>query len=379
MPSVEPGVEVFSDAGEKMPGLTGVIETPADVARAPEGALPPLSSAGSAITGAATSDVRADAAAVASAATVARASALIASPLPDTFSPHLIEQQVHAVQRELDTVREELESLRRRDDALNACMRRLDEELRLAARLQRDFLPRTLPHVGRVRFHALFRPAAYVSGDLYDVMRLDERNVGFYLADAVGHGVAAALLTMFVKQALQTREITPCADGGAHGYRLLDPPETLRRLNNRVIEQNLSHSTFATALYGTIDVDTLRLTVSRAGHPAPIILRACGAAEPLQPEGSLLGIFPDEAYESASTVLRPGDRVILYTDGVEVAFWGTAGVDTEKWHEELMGYKDLTAEQILAEFARRLDREAGSLAPKDDLTIVIAEVNANAE
>ncbi len=347
-----------------MPGLTGVIESPADAVQAPVGDLPPLASAGSA------------AALVGAAVSLAGAGAGFApAPAPGAYAPLLLEQQVEAVQRELDAVRQELEMVRRRDDALDLYMRRLDEELRLAARLQRDFLPKTLPQVGPVRFHTLFRPAGYVSGDLYDVMRLDERTLGFYLADAVGHGVPAALLTMFVKQALQTKEILPAGDG----YRLLDPAEAMRRLNNRLVDQNLSQSTFATALYGTIEVDTLRLTVSRAGHPAPIVLRADGGAEPLEPEGSLLGIFPDETYGSCTAQLRPGDRVVLYTDGVEVAFWGTAGVDTDKWHEELMGYRSLTAEQLLAEFADRLDRETGSLAPKDDLTVIIAEVEADAE
>jgi serine phosphatase RsbU (regulator of sigma subunit) len=289
-----------------------------------------------------------------------------------SVAPLLLEQQIQTVQRELDAVREELELLRRRDDTMSGLMRRLDEELRLAARLQQDFLPKALPQVGPVRFHTLFRPAGYVSGDLYDVMRLDERNVGFYLADAVGHGVPAALLTMFVKHALQTKEISP----GGNGYRLLDPSEALCRLNARLIDQNLSYSTFATALYGTINVDTLRLTVSRAGHPAPIVLRVDGTPEPLEPEGSLLGIFSDETYDSRSTQLHPGDRVFVYTDGVEVAFWGTAGIDTRRWHDELMGYRSLSAQQLLAEFADRLDRETGSLAPKDDLTIIVAEVEA---
>jgi len=298
----------------------------------------------------------------------------LAGPTPtETFNPLLLERQVESVQRELEAVRQELEFVRRRDDALNAYMRRIDEELRLAARLQQDFLPKALPQVGPVRFHTLFRPAGYVSGDLYDVMRLDERNVGFYLADAVGHGVPAALLTMFVKQALQTKEILP----GGDGYRLLDPSEALRRLNARLIDQNLSQATFATALYGTINVDTLRLTVSRAGHPSPIVLRTDGTAEPLEPEGSLLGIFPDETYDSRATQLHPGDRVIAYTDGVEVAFWGTTGVDTSRWHEALLGCRGLTAEQLLAEFADRLDCEEGSLAPKDDLTVIIAEVQAD--
>ena len=293
-----------------------------------------------------------------------------ARPAVAAVPPHLIEKQLDAVQQEVDALRNEVEMLRRRDEAINTYMRRLDEEMRLAARIQRDFLPRVLPQLGRVRFHVLFRPAGYVSGDLYDVMRLDERTLGFYVADAVGHGVPAALLTMFVKHALQTKEV----DTPGKCYRLLDPSEALRRLNQRLIEQDLSHSTFATALYGTIDAETLQLTVSRAGHPAPIILRADGTPEPLQPEGSLLGIFPDETYDSCTTRLRPGDRVIMYTDGVEVAFWGTAGVDTWRWQDELAQYGSIPAEQLLMEFSNKLDNSAGSLEPKDDLTIIVAEV-----
>src|SRR5438105_1573251 len=72
-----------------------------------------------------------------------------------------IEQQLERVQRELDVVTREVEDLRRRDETLKFYMRRLDEELRLAARLQQDFLPKSLPQVGPIRFHTLFRPAGY--------------------------------------------------------------------------------------------------------------------------------------------------------------------------------------------------------------------------
>ena len=135
------------------------------------------------------------------------------------------EQMLEAVQHELDAVRAELDVLRQRDDTLRFYMQRLDEELKLAARLQQDFLPRKLPQIGPVTFQTLFRPAGHVSGDLYDVMRLDENHIGFYMADAVGHGMPAALLTMFLKQALVTKEIVP------GGYRLLAPSLTMARLN----------------------------------------------------------------------------------------------------------------------------------------------------
>src|SRR4051794_26024267 len=217
----------------------------------------------------------------ADAAPPAPASATAPNIAPPPFAPALIERQVESVAREVAELRDELEAMRRRDEALHTYLRKMDDELRLAARLQQDFLPKSMPQVGRVRFHTLFRPAGYVSGDLYDVMRLDEQRVGFYMADAVGHGVPAALLTMFIKHALQTKEIDP----RGRGYRLLEPGETLRRLNERLIDQNLSHSTFATALYGTIDVDTLQVTVARAGHPHPIVLRADGSTETLKVEG----------------------------------------------------------------------------------------------
>src|SRR5262245_20485429 len=77
------------------------------------------------------------------------------------------ENPIEVMQHELNLVRAELDSIRRRDDMLQFYLRRLDEELRLAARVQQDFLPRMMPHVGNVKFHTLFRPASHVSGDLY--------------------------------------------------------------------------------------------------------------------------------------------------------------------------------------------------------------------
>src|SRR2546421_2750153 len=92
--------------------------------------------------------------------------------------PEEIQQQVQNLEKEISTLQGEVSLLRRRDEVLNSYMEKLGEELRLASRLQRDFLPKSLPEIGRVRFHTLFKPAHYVSGDLYDVMRLDEKHIG---------------------------------------------------------------------------------------------------------------------------------------------------------------------------------------------------------
>jgi len=276
-------------------------------------------------------------------------------------------EQIEAMQHEIQLLRAELDAQHRRDRTAQFQMDRLDEEMRLAAKLQRDFLPKSLPQVGQVRFHALYRPAGYVSGDLYDVMRLDEHHVGFYMADAVGHGVPAALLTMYLKRALITKHITP------EGYRLLRPGEAMARLNEALLEQNLSQATFATALYGIINVNTLGIQFARGGHPTPVLLKREGQLEFLECDGSLLGIFDDESFQDRHAALRPGDRLLVFSDGIEVAFSNEQGFDNDKWCQDLIDRCHLSAEELIRDLARRLDTESGSLEPKDDLTIIAME------
>jgi len=278
-----------------------------------------------------------------------------------------LDDHIQQLQDKISQLSFELNLLRRRDEHVNGIMNKLDEEQRLAARLQQDFLPKRLPQVDQVHFHTLFRPASYVSGDLYDVMRLDEDHVGFYVADAVGHGMPAALLTMFMKNALVTKDI---ANGS---YRVLDPSETMSRLNNSLCEQNLSNATFATAVYGTLNTKTLTLSVARGGHPQPLLIRD-GEMSELDAQGALLGIFPDESFTTCHTQLKRGDRLLVYTDGIEVAFSNTDCADNERWRSELLQRATDPIAMILDDFATALDSFNGSILPKDDLTIVAMEI-----
>ena len=294
--------------------------------------------------------------------------------LPDAHpATHLatdpLQAQIQQMQAEMDHLKAEVSLLRRRDETLNFCKHRIDEELRLAAKLQQDFLPRAMPQLGNVHFHTLYRPAGYVSGDLYDVCRLDENHIGFWMTDAVGHGMPAALLTMFIKNAFVTKEIN------AAGYRLLLPGETLERLNEAMVEQNLSQATFATAVYGIVNVKTLTVQYARAGHPMPMLMKRFGETHMLDADGGLLGIFPGDTYETRTVHLTPGDRLIFYSDGVEVAFGDSAEpVDTHRWQHELTNRRELTTGDMLHDFAKAMDAESGSLQPKDDLTIIAVEV-----
>ncbi len=94
----------------------------------------------------------------------------------------------------------------------------------------------------------------------------------------------------------------------------------------------------------------------------------------LEADGSLLGIFPDETFAETTVQLRRGDRVFIYTDGIEVAFADDQSNDLQRWREELFARRHLSTKDLISEFAAHLDRETGSIAPKDDLTMVVLEV-----
>ena len=107
-----------------------------------------------------------------------------------------------------------------------------------------------------------------MSGDIYDVARVDEKHIGFYIADVDGHGMPAALLTMYLKQAIMMRETT------GNSYRVFQPEKVLAKLNLRMTEQKLSGNQFVTCCYCLLNIETLELTFARGGHPYPILIRS---------------------------------------------------------------------------------------------------------
>jgi sigma-B regulation protein RsbU (phosphoserine phosphatase) len=251
----------------------------------------------------------------------------------------------------------------------------MGEEMRLAARLQRDFLPRRLPEVGSARFGVLYRPAMWVSGDIYDIIRLDETHVGFYVADVVGHGMPAALLTMFIKKALQTKRILGST------YEIVSPEVAMAELNTDICDQNLSSCQFCTAVYAVLDVSSLVLTYCRAGHPEPILIHRGQAAaessvrtERLEGPGSLLGIFPDEQFASRSVQLRPGQRVLFYSDGLEEAIRPADTPRETPIEQVLQDYLLRPRDEMLIRLNDQMDQYRGQNPLVDDVTAMVLDI-----
>jgi len=276
-------------------------------------------------------------------------------------------EAAEALQPAIHKLQEELLAARTIAPLAGESLEGLDEEMRLAARLQRDFLPRRLPEVGRVRFGVLYRPLGWVSGDIYEVARLDETHVGFYVADAVGHGLPAALLTMFIKKALQTKRIE------GRRYQIVPPHAALAQLNADICEQNLTSCQFCTAAYAVLDTSDLTLTHARAGHPEPLLVHADGTFETLPAEGVLLGVFPGAEYVSATFRLSPGDRLVLYSDGAEEALGGVRRC-RDKTRRFLASQCRRGRQEMLLHLTAVIDERRSDRQAADDVTILVADV-----
>lgn len=263
----------------------------------------------------------------------------------------------------------EVANMQRLGKKLNQQFVEVDQELRLASRLQRDFLPKQFPEINGIHFSALYRPASWVSGDMYDVSRIDEDHVGFYLTDAVGHGIAAGLLTMFIRQAVVGKRIDE------DDYVIVSPSDVLDKLNKDLAQQELPNCQFVTGLYAYINIQTGKITFARGGHPHPIHVSASGECVEVRTVGGLLGVFAEETYPSTDLQLESGEKFIIYSDGLEDFI--IAGRDRRKGTVEFTDeFKKLVRQPIhecIDYLADQIDSSEGSIQPFDDMTVLAVE------
>lgn len=239
-----------------------------------------------------------------------RAAAPRGAPL--TFGGSLSEEELTGRLQTMIAMRESLDWLgqsraERKEDVL---ARQYLAQLRQVSATQREFIPRRMPSYGDLSFEAVFRPVEPVSGDLYDVYPIDAEHVGISVVDSEGHGLPAALLTVFIKRAIR---------GGETGTRrgLMAPDEVLRRLNAELIEADFSECHFVAATYAILNTRTHRIELARGGAPYPVLRRASGEIELIRGRGCLVGVIAEAEFETVTIELRPGDDLICYTDGLE--------------------------------------------------------------
>ncbi|MCB9844778.1 MAG: PP2C family protein-serine/threonine phosphatase [Phycisphaeraceae bacterium] len=245
------------------------------------------------------------------------------------------------------------------------------EEMEIAASIQREIMPRTLPGVDGIDCGLFFRPAGQVSGDIYDCRVLEDGRLSLFVADAVGHGVPAALLTMLVAHSLVRSEVV---NGRTTS---LPPARVLDRLNAAMCARQFTSPRFATAVYALIDPGSGEAIVSGAGHPSPMRYKG-DLATPVETSGPLLGIFDEAEFDEVRFALEPGETLVFYSDGFETAFGGRTTAEGRPLpsrayldaFQRILGTAQ-PADRLcgaMADLAEDLDRQAGSLHQVDDLT-----------
>ena len=188
-------------------------------------------------------------------------------------------------------------------------------DIEYAKEVQGYLLPEQLPQNMPVSFDAKFFIAERLSGDFYNVIKLDKDNVALYTGDVSGHGVSAAMLTVFANQ-----NVIQLKEGDKGSGEIIEPGCVLKTLYKSFNKTNISSEKYILMFYGIYNINTKRLTYSSAGiNTPPYIIKSSGEIVEIVVKGlpiCKLGDLVDPYYEDMYVDLDPGDKVLFYSDGL---------------------------------------------------------------
>jgi hypothetical protein len=268
-------------------------------------------------------------------------------------------------------LRSELEGLRALEAVQRARIAELEDELRLAASLQSNLRSET-PPVDGVAIHTLSCPADVVSGDMLDVVRLNESEVAITLLDATGHGLAAGILAAYVKRSLDGASLMRDTNGAPA------PSEVLSGLNQHLLDLQLDECEFVTATYLVYNERNRVIRWARAGAPYPILLRPGEDSRVLPSAGPLLGVLPDAEFEVVELQLERTDTVVLHTDGLDALVSGGRHVPGESRlssNDVLYVDRGSGFREFWEEFRGFVNASAHGRGVGDDVTVVALHVD----
>ncbi|HEY6753083.1 MAG TPA: SpoIIE family protein phosphatase [Rubrobacteraceae bacterium] len=209
--------------------------------------------------------------------------------------------RVERTSKDLEASNQELEVANKE---LETFYHSVEQELRMARRIQHALLPKDLPELEGWQIAYHYQPAREVGGDFYDFLRFEDGQVGLVIGDVSGKGMAAALVmanTQSVLRAVARR-------------RGITPGQVLEEANELMCAY-IPPNTFVTCFYGVLDPESGRLVYANAGHDPPCE-RHDSRVDELRARGMPLGLMPGMLYEQKETVLAAGDNLLFYSDGL---------------------------------------------------------------
>jgi sigma-B regulation protein RsbU (phosphoserine phosphatase) len=254
-----------------------------------------------------------------------------------------------------------LQSLRRQlqqqNDELEAWRENLERDLAAARLTQQSLIPQKPPHLPGWEVAAAYRPVIQVGGDIYGWLRMADQRRLFWIADATGHGAAAALLTTLAKLLFH------------HGSVEHAKPAKIMEAVNNDFRSIFGARSFMTAMCVALDPASGRASVVGAGHPPLLVARRGTAAELVQSAAPPLGLLEHSQFAETAIELRPGDGFLLYTDGL----YGASKKESEHWTparlQALIEGDEASAQALLSKVIERAAPDTGEALP-DDLAAV---------
>lgn len=239
---------------------------------------------------------------------------------------------------------------------------RMQEELRFAAKIQNDLLPKNFPRLSGYDIAGKSIPAQAIGGDYFDFIPIEGPRVGVCLGDVTGKGLPAALLMSNVQATLRGQTLVSQS-----------PRECIVR-SNRLLYQSTSPEKFITLFYGILDSQSHSLWFSNAGHDNPYVISNNGEIRRLKTGGTVLSVMEEFPYEDEKIDLAPGDVVVIYSDGITEAMNAKDELyGEERLVEVLQKSKDLPAGELIDAVVAAARSHAAGHPQSDDMTIVVVK------
>ncbi len=272
------------------------------------------------------------------------------------------------LKRHAGTLEQEVENAKLK---LMETNRQLYKDIKYAREIQQSMLPeRKLDYPG-MEFYTALVPCENLSGDFYNVFRIDEENVGFYLVDVSGHGISSAIITIFTDRTILTNKLDTYKQ-----QLLLSPSKVLADLYQLYNNSRFPDEMYLLIFYGVYNSRTREFTYSSAGLNTHPIVMSGGKVHTLVSDDTFpickMGDYIQPAYTDNKLQLKPGDRILMYSDGlVEAVNREGAAFSTQRLMSILEGSSQLTAQDLYYEIYDRfscfvLDKEL-----EDDVTVML--------
>ncbi len=243
---------------------------------------------------------------------------------------------------------------------------RMEKELLTAQQIQAALLPAALPELKGVEFGAYYSAQTESGGDYYDCIDLNKDQVGITIADVSGHGVGSGLVMAMTRTLLHT-----------YCMKTTNTKKILESINE-YLKNNTASNYFVTMFYGILNLQSMKMSYSSAGHCEPILIRN-GKIHNFAAGGIALGVISGETFSKAIDIkeltLQKGDYFVQYTDGVDEAMDADNNeFGMDRFHKALLAHEGKHPQEMTISVIKEIDTFTGAIPQHDDITMIIIRI-----